>query len=99
VECESRKWNGKGGSEDNRYKVDPTLKRFIFALKNPHNFPARKFEPKTEMKDKVIYSNPECSPHFCDFNAFYISHPNDVGLDDEPFDFSTSRVNDTAWTW
>jgi hypothetical protein len=37
------------------YKADPSLKSFLFGLKNPHNFPARTFALKTEERDKAIF--------------------------------------------
>jgi hypothetical protein len=33
-------------------KADPTLKGFLFTLKNPHNLPARRFPLKAEQKDR-----------------------------------------------
>jgi predicted RNase H-like nuclease (RuvC/YqgF family) len=36
-------------------KTDPSLKSFLFTLKNPHNIPARRFALKAERKDRVIY--------------------------------------------
>jgi hypothetical protein len=48
VEWDSRSWNGKGWDEDNRFKADERLKLFLFKLKNPHNFPARRFALKAE---------------------------------------------------
>jgi hypothetical protein len=35
-----------------KYKADPSLKSFLFTLKNPHNVPARKFALRE--KDKAI---------------------------------------------
>jgi hypothetical protein len=49
VEWES--WNGK--------ETDPGVRSFPFALKNLHNFPARKFALKAERKDKAIYCDSE----------------------------------------
>jgi hypothetical protein len=54
VEWESPQWNGKSRSEDNRCKPDPSLETFLFTLKNPQNFPARKFALKPEIKDEAI---------------------------------------------
>jgi hypothetical protein len=36
-------------------KVDASLKSFRFTLKNPHNFPARKYALKAEEKDHTTY--------------------------------------------
>jgi hypothetical protein len=54
VEWESRGWNGKGGNEDSCLEADPSLKSFLFTLKNPHNVPPRRFALKTEMKNGAI---------------------------------------------
>jgi hypothetical protein len=59
VEWESPAWPGKS-------KTDPSLKSFIFALKSPHNFPARKFALKAEEKDEAIVCASSCGPHFRD---------------------------------
>jgi hypothetical protein len=37
-----------------KWKADPSLKSFLFTLKNPQNFPARKFALKAEKKDEAI---------------------------------------------
>jgi hypothetical protein len=36
-------------------KADPSLKSFLFTLKNPHNVPARRFALKAARKEKPIY--------------------------------------------
>jgi hypothetical protein len=104
VEWESRVYNGKWGKEDNRYKADPSLKSFLFTLKNPHNFPARKFALKAEKKDQAIRCDSSWGPQFgdigvsdnCNANAsshtylFGLRYANDTGLDGESF-FTRSR--------
>jgi hypothetical protein len=59
VECDS----------DNGSKADPSLKTFLFTLKNPHNFPARKFGLKAEMKDRAIKCYSSYGPHFWDIDV------------------------------
>jgi hypothetical protein len=96
VEWESRKHNGKRGLEDNRWKADPSLKSFLFTLKNPHNLPARKFALKAKNKDRAIYCRSSWGPHFRDIgvsencnantdSGSYLgnSYANDTGLDGE----------------
>jgi hypothetical protein len=61
-------------SEDWLSKADPSLKSFLFSLKNPHNFPARKFALKAEKKNYAIYCDSARGPHFCDMGIF--SHCN-----------------------
>jgi hypothetical protein len=55
VEWESRKWNGNTGSENNLPKADPSLKVFLFTLKNPYNLPARRFGLIAGRKHTTIY--------------------------------------------
>jgi hypothetical protein len=69
VEWESREWNGRYGNENNCYKADPTLKSFLFTLKNPHNVPARRFALKVEQKDDAIFSISDYGPRFCDISV------------------------------
>jgi hypothetical protein len=42
-------------SEEIWGKADPSQKSFLFTLKNPHNFWARRFALKAEKKDKAIH--------------------------------------------
>jgi hypothetical protein len=66
LEWKSREWTGKLGPEGNCCKADPSLKSFLFTLKNPHNFPARKFAGKAEKKDFAIICDSSYGPNFCD---------------------------------
>jgi hypothetical protein len=58
-------YNGKYGDHDNRWKVDDSLKSFLFTLKNPHNIPGRRFALMAQKKDVAILCNSECGPWFC----------------------------------
>jgi hypothetical protein len=88
-----------------KYKADPSLKTFIFTLKNPHNFPAKKFALKAEKKSKAICCCCASGPSFRDIavanccNANYGSwadfgvnmcYVNDTGVDGGTF-FTGSR--------
>jgi hypothetical protein len=44
-------------------------KKVIFTLKHPHNFPARKFALKAEMKDQAISCWRDCRPNFHDISV------------------------------
>jgi hypothetical protein len=70
VEWESRKWNGKRGSENNCWKADPSLKSFLFTLKNPHNLPARRFALRAEQRDRAIYCVFNRGPSFYDIVVY-----------------------------
>jgi hypothetical protein len=98
VEWESRKWHGKYPSDEYSHKADPSLKSFLFTLKNPHNVPARRFALKTEKKDQAIKCVTGCGPDFGDIGIFdrwcgalgYTVHfgvhyTNDTGLDGMTF--------------
>jgi hypothetical protein len=75
-------------------KADPSLKSFLFTLKNPPNVSARRFTLKAEKQDKAIPSVSECGPDFkdiCDFDHCNVNirsgsclgfaSANDTGLD------------------
>jgi hypothetical protein len=81
-------------------KDDPSLKSFLFTLKNPHNISARRFSLKAEKKDKAISCYSDGGPCFCggvivkdDCNAnadgytryFGYNYTNDTRLDGETF--------------
>jgi hypothetical protein len=52
------------------WKADPSLKSFVFTLKNPHNVPARRFALKVEKKDMAILCSSDQGPRFCDICVF-----------------------------
>jgi hypothetical protein len=82
-----------------KLKADLSLKSFLFMLKNPHNFPARKFALKAEKKDQAISCNSSLGPCFCDIGVcdscntktcsfthmFGDSYANDTRMDRETF--------------
>jgi hypothetical protein len=55
-------WNFSGTAVC--HKTDPTLKTFVFTLKNPQGFPARRFMLRPEKKHVAIDCNSERGPHF-----------------------------------
>jgi hypothetical protein len=50
--------------------ADPSLKSFLFTLKNPHNFPARKFVLKAEKKNDAIWCVSLWGPNFYDIGVY-----------------------------
>jgi hypothetical protein len=81
---------------DKSFKADDSQKSFLFSLKNPHNFPARRFALKAEKKHEAIYCQSTRGPHFWDiavsdncnvmtstYTHFGYSSTNDTGLDCE----------------
>jgi hypothetical protein len=80
-------------------KADPSLKSFLFTLKNPHNVPARRFALKAERKDEAIHCCDNSGPNFsdievasnCSTNAYSFTYgfgrvyTNDTGLDGKTF--------------
>jgi hypothetical protein len=100
LKWESRVWNGKIQDESNVFKADDSQKSFVFTLKNPHNFPARRFALKGEWKHRAIKCNSKLGPSFaggfavsdnCSPNTencaftFGLRYTNDTGLDGETF--------------
>jgi hypothetical protein len=99
VEWESRTRNYKDEDEaDDCWKADPSMKSFLFTLKNPHNVPARRFALKAEMKDEAIWCDSDSGPYFreifvshnCNANTdsfawLGASYTNDTGLDGKTF--------------
>jgi hypothetical protein len=100
LQWESLVWNRKAGNENNTFKTDENQKSFVFTLKNPHNFPARKFALKADKKDRAIICDSEFGPFFpggfcvsdnCNTNIesragmFGLCYTNDTGLDRETF--------------
>jgi hypothetical protein len=91
VEWESRDYK-------NRFKADPSLKSFLFTLKNPHNFPARKFALKAEYKDRAIwcdssrglnlhdiYVGDNCNANTSSATRLGGGYANDTGLNGDSF--------------
>jgi hypothetical protein len=92
-------WDSKSSS-----KADPSVRSFLFTLKNPHKFPARRFALKAAKKDKAIYCGSGFGAHFYDIGVFDNcntntnswthffgqTYTNDAGLDGKTF-FTGSR--------
>jgi hypothetical protein len=95
VAWESRISNGKLGTENNCYKADPSLKSFLFTLKNPHNVPAQRFALNADKKDKAIWALGETGPHFGDIVVWggCKERPEDTG---HAAWFGDSYINNTG---
>jgi hypothetical protein len=100
LKWESRVWNGNIWDENNTIMADDSQKSFVFTLKNPHSYPARKFALKAEEKQPAIKCDSEWGPFFlggfgvsdnCNTNTasrafiFGMCYTNDTGLDEETF--------------
>jgi hypothetical protein len=78
-----------------QWKAAPSLKSFLFTLKNPHDFPARTFALNAENKNEAIHCNPSLGPNFsditiadhCNSSASHISR------------FGSSYANDLGFGW
>jgi hypothetical protein len=90
VKWESREFKGDGS---NLNKADPSLKSFIFTLKNPHNFPARRFALKAEAKDRAIRCWSDKGPSFHDICVF---DQCDKNIKSYTFNFGDRYTNDTG---
>jgi hypothetical protein len=74
-------------------KADPSLKSFLFTMKNPHNVPPRIFALKAENKDEAIWCDSDFGPHFCDITVFNDCNAN---TDSCAGDLGTCYTNDTG---
>jgi hypothetical protein len=77
----------------NCFKPDPSRQSFIFTLKNPRNFPPRRFPLKDEKN--AIYCNGKRGPHFHDIRV----SEDDQDTPSSTEDFGTSYANDTRLKW
>jgi hypothetical protein len=85
------------GDGKNCVKADDSLKSFVFTLKNPHNFPAKRFDLKAEEKWRTIFCGCTCGPAFgwnyCDI---IVSDNCNTDIYNHVNGFGTSYVNDTG---
>jgi hypothetical protein len=72
---------------------DPSGKSFLFTLKNPHNFPARRFALKDEMNIRATHRDHEIGPHFCDIG---VSNRCNANTENFTHNFGNSYTNDTG---
>jgi hypothetical protein len=93
VSWESREWNAEGGAADNCRKADPTLKSFLFTLKNPHDYPPKKFPLKPGEKDRAIGCDDSCGPRF---NDICVYGDCDRMAGSAADDFGAAYTNDTG---
>jgi hypothetical protein len=61
-------WESRTGDFHECFEADPSLESFPFPLKNPHNFPVRKFALKAE-RDWAICCDSWRGPHFWDMGV------------------------------
>jgi hypothetical protein len=66
IELESRECNEKYGKEDNSRQSEPSQKRSVFTLKNPHHFPARGFVSNADRQGNAILRYSNLRPNFND---------------------------------
>jgi hypothetical protein len=85
VEWESGyKWKGK---------ADPSLKTFVFTLKNPHNLPARRFALRPEQMDQAICCTMKRGPNFYDVGVLDNCNTNTASF---TYPFGSHYTNDTG---
>jgi hypothetical protein len=94
VRWESRVWNGKSLDESNTLKADESQKSFVFTLKNPNNFPARKFALKGHEKYRAISCDSKSGPFFS--GGFGVSDNCNANMDSRSGMFGLCYVNDTG---
>jgi hypothetical protein len=64
VAWETRVWNGISSVGNNCFKEDPTLKSFVFSLRNPSNTPPMAFQLKRQYSFRAICCGADCGPVF-----------------------------------
>jgi hypothetical protein len=72
---------------------DPSLKSFVFTLKNPHNIPALRFALKADKNDLAIKCNSECGLYFYDIR---VSDNCNADSNSNARNFGHSYINDTG---
>jgi hypothetical protein len=87
------KW--EPGPSKGKFKTDPSLKSFLFTLRNPHKVPARKFALKAEKKDFAILCGSSYGPHFCDI---FVSDNCNANTRSTTCQFGYCYANDTPFT-
>jgi hypothetical protein len=92
VEWESRRPNNPYDF-NNCWNTDPSLKSFLFTLKNSHSFPARRFALKAEKKEEATFCRSDRGPHFRDIGVFDNCNAN---TDSFTFQFGLNYTNDTG---
>jgi hypothetical protein len=75
------------------HKADPSLKSFLFTLRNPHNFPPRRFALNPEKKDESICCDSKSGPHFSDL---IVSGNLSTNTDNDTSSFGNTYINDTG---
>jgi uncharacterized coiled-coil protein SlyX len=86
------KW--ESGGEGNNYRADPSGTSFLFTLKNPHNFPPKKFALKSTEKDKAIECRPSYGP--CFGYDIWVTNNSNANSGSDSFTFGAYYVNDTG---
>jgi hypothetical protein len=96
VEWESRVWNGKQFDKSNTLKADESQKSFVFSLKNPCNFRAKKFVLNTQEKYRAISCDSKWGPFFS--GGFGVSDNCNTNMESRSGMFGLCYVNDTGLT-
>jgi hypothetical protein len=77
VKWESQIWKGDYGNPNNTLKEDDSLKSFLFTLKNPNNFPVKRFALQPKMKHQAINCWAQLGPRFgCGYDIAVSDHCN-----------------------
>jgi hypothetical protein len=102
VEWEGESWDMRRplrlGNDDMLYKPDPSLKSFLFSLKNPHNFPPRRFALKAEKQNVAIrrYFLPGRAIYGPHFHDIFLFNDCNASTANRTSGFGTCYANDTG---
>jgi hypothetical protein len=75
------------------WKADPSLRSFLFTLKNPHNVAARRFALRAEEKHRAIYGYVSTGPNFYDI---CLRDNCNTNTGNNTYDFGHSYTNDSG---
>jgi hypothetical protein len=86
-------WESGNGRWRDCWKGDPTLRSFVFTLRNPCGLPPRKFPLRSSQAAHAIICKAATGPCFFDINVFEDCN---TGPSSFAFNFGTSYTNDTG---
>jgi hypothetical protein len=94
VEWESREWSESPADDEKCLKGDPSLKSFLFTIKNPHKLPAKKFALRPECKEKALFCAASWGP--CFNEDLTVSDACDSWTESSTANFGTCYTNNTG---
>jgi hypothetical protein len=91
---EARTWNKLFDAQNNTYQADPARRSFLFTLRNPHNFPPKKFPLKASDTHRAIICD-ECTGPF--FRDIVVTNSGNTNRTNYTRSFGMTYENDTGF--